>query len=447
MTTTRRGFLKRLGAAAGAGALGLAPGRFRLFQRPAGSGRVLVLINLQGGYDALALVPPVAGAAAARYLLNRPRLAAASGPAAFLPLAGVAGLGLHPALGFLQARFPAGDLAIVQKTGLPAPELSHFVAQEIMSRGRAGLSHPDPRGWIGRLADLHFPNALDVVGLGVPNRVDFHANTARPLVVASLDGFQTTPFLDVSDHALRREKLQAMVSEVFGGDHRLTAAARNAAAQGHGLAELVAAAVAPVALAGNYSWSGPYHGAPGPGPWTDPLGRSLQDIARMILAPAIGTRVFYTWATDFDTHGGEETVAGASGASARPSLSDRLHVVMAALDGFVTDLVAAGRWDTTTIVLFTEFGRRNVENETTGTDHGHAFHAFVLGGAVNGGLKGNPVTAADQDPALGHPNLPVEIDYREVFRQCVEGWLQLPAPPAVFDGYAPLPGQPAFQLF
>jgi uncharacterized protein (DUF1501 family) len=238
-----------------------------------------------------------------------------------------------------------------------------------------------------------------------------------------------------------------MVSQVFATDDRINAVARAAADRGFDESVFVANAVAPVSLAGNYSYTGTYSQVPGNGPHTDALGKSLQDIAKMIIAPTIGTRVFYTQASDFDTHGRQETFTQVGD---RPSLTDRLHVTMAALQGFITDLQSSGKWNTTTIVLFSEFGRRNVENATDGTDHGHGFHAFVLGGGVNGGLKGNPVTFADQNPTnspVPHPNLPVEIDYREIFKQCIEGWLQLPSAGPIFNDYAPLANQPSFVLF
>src|SRR5204863_9813641 len=116
-------------------------------QRPSTSQRVLVLINMAGGYDALALVPPVSGSALTKYVSNRPHLSTKSGPGNYLPLNGVTGFGLHPAMAVLQTHFNNGDLAIVQKTGLPIAEFSHFSSQEIMSRGRASLANPNTTGW------------------------------------------------------------------------------------------------------------------------------------------------------------------------------------------------------------------------------------------------------------------------------------------------------------
>ena len=308
----RRGFLKSaagtaIGLAVGGLASGRADGAFRMLQRPSSSGRVLVLVNMLGGYDALALVPPLSGSALTKYVSNRPHLSTKSGPSNYLPLNGVTGFGLHPALGLLQTQFNNGDLAIVQKTGLPIAEFSHFSSQEIMSRGRASLANPNTTGWIGRLADSYFPNALDIVGLGVANRVDFNAVGAKPLVMANLANFATWEFINGADNYLRRDKLDSMVSQVFASDDRINAVARAAADRGYDQSVFVANAVAPVTLSGNYSYTGTYSQVTGNGPHTDALGKSLQDIAKMIIAPTIGTRVFYTQATDFDTHGRQET--------------------------------------------------------------------------------------------------------------------------------------------
>ena len=150
----------------------------------------------------------------------------------------------------------------MQKTGLPIAELSHFSSQEIMSRGRASLANPNMTGWIGRLADSYFPNALDIVGLGVPNRVDFNAVGAKPLVIANLANFTTYDYLGYSDHYLRREKLDSMVSQVFANDDRIDAAARAAADRGYDQSVFVANAVAPVSLVGNYSYIGTYNQLP-----------------------------------------------------------------------------------------------------------------------------------------------------------------------------------------
>ncbi|MCB1282662.1 MAG: DUF1501 domain-containing protein, partial [Salinibacterium sp.] len=174
-------------------------------------------------------------------------------------------------------------------------------------------------------------------------------------------------------------------------------------------------------------------------PARENLAKSLPDIARLIAAPGSTSRVFYTGIGDFDTHGYEEQPGVAA---AKPTLTERLDSVMMAISAFVQDLKssAINHWNDTAIVIYTEFGRRNLENQTFGTDHGHGFHMFVLGGQVLGGLKGSPVNASD----LAAENLPQDIDYRTVFKVILDDWLQVNGA-AVFDDFT-APANPP-QLF
>jgi uncharacterized protein (DUF1501 family) len=380
----------------------------------------------RGGYDALSLLPPLTGSAASAYLAQRPILAIRPGglvqPVA---LPGVSAFGLHPKLQPLAPFYQAGNMAIVQKVGLPDVQLSHFKAKQIMSLGRADLLNPDPRGWLGRLSDTYFSNALDIVGVGVTNRVDLVANTVKPIVINTLSNFDV-PVLynNYADSVLRRDIFNQIVSQVFPGEHRITDAARQATDRGFDLSEVVQAATDPITLQGTY-------------PANEPLGASLQNIAKMIRG-SLGTRIFYTATGGFDTHGGQET----AGAGGKPTLTQRLDRVVLALTGFISDIQSnPSRWSDTAIVVFTEFGRRNYENQTAGTDHGRGFHALVLGGSIQGGLKGNTVTAAD----IQADNLPVQIDYRTLFWKCIQDWLQL-NPQPLFD-FTPGGAEPPFTLF
>jgi uncharacterized protein (DUF1501 family) len=431
-STTRRSFLRTLAGSAGALTLsGLnLPKSVAASAGPAGGTRRLVLINLQGAYDALALLPPRPGTGLLRsdYEALRPVLALHHVP---LALSGVPGFGLHPALQPLVSHWNAGDLAIVQKVGLPEPELSHFKAQEVMSLGRANRSHPDKRGWLGRTADMFFTGSLDIVGVGVPNRVDFVANSNRPTVLTRLDDLTTYPLTNVGERVLRENALRQMLAQQPASSDRLDTLGRSAARQGFQLQDVVGAATANINTIGNY-----------PAVADEILGSSLRDIIRMMRA-GIGTRIYYTRSAQFDHHGGEEASNGNVS-----TLTARMSLVMNALSAFIADLKASPSvWNDTAIVIFTEFGRRNFENAARGTDHGRGFHAFVLGGSVQGGLKGQVVSRADIDVTAGNDNLPVQIDYRSLFIQSL-GWLGGGIDPfAIFDDYSPLPGQPSYTLF
>lgn len=108
-------------------------------------GRILVVIQLDGGNDGLNTVVPYADDL---YAKARPTLRIE--PKTVLKLNDR--VALHPSLKDLHKLWEAGDLAVVQGVGYPNPNRSHFRAMEIWHAGDAGPV-PDA-GWLGRLADI-----------------------------------------------------------------------------------------------------------------------------------------------------------------------------------------------------------------------------------------------------------------------------------------------------
>lgn len=432
----RRRFLATLGAAAGAAAMTPAEAAARALRGlPGPSPRTLILVNLQGGYDALSMLPPITGSRATVYQGMRPSLAWVPGSATPpLALPGVSDFGLHPQLGLFASLYGAGDLAIVQKTGLPIEQRSHFAARRVMARGRADLTtNPDHRGWLGRLADAGLNTPLDIVGVGGGLNTEFVANGPAPVAIDRLADFNEDEFGVARERDYRRDVLRQITTQTHAGENRIRRSLRVVSTQAHDLAEMLQTSTAGINLIGNYPDSN-----------DEKLSGRLQDVAKLMIAsPA--TRIFLTSTGEFDTHGNEES----TGATNKPTLSSRLQNVTQTLQAFITDLQssALNRWNDTAIVVYTEFGRRNPENNTGGTDHAHGYHTFVLGGGVLGGLKGNKVSTADLNAA--NEALPAQIDYRTVLFKCLVDWLQLPVSTAnaVFDDYTQSPGEPGFALF
>ena len=87
------------------------------------------------------------------------------------------------------------------------------------------------------------------------------------------------------------------------------------------------------------------------------------------------------------------------------------------------------------VVTLSEFGRRAQENGS-GTDHGAASAHFIIGSNVKGGRYGKPTTLGTLDP---RGNLPMAVDYRQVYATALEGWLGVDAEPIVGARIAPLP--------
>ncbi|MFM0320877.1 DUF1501 domain-containing protein [Caballeronia glebae] len=109
--------------------------------------RSLVLVDLEGGNDALNTVIPIADA---RYRVLRPHLAISRDRALMLDER----TALHPSLLPLMSAWRARDLAIVQGVGYDAPNRSHFRSRQIWDTA----SHADEYradGWLDRVNEFH----------------------------------------------------------------------------------------------------------------------------------------------------------------------------------------------------------------------------------------------------------------------------------------------------
>ena len=341
----------------------------------------LVVVNLFGGNDSMnAYVPYGLGA----YYDARPHVAIPANTV--LPI--TTGEGLHPALSAIHGRYASGDLAIVRQVGYPNPNLSHFESQDIWTKGfREIETNREPRGWIGRAADLYFPGALDVVGVGVGRRPDFIANTAKPLAIDALSSYgpgdRAVPWWELShrDGAARAMLAAGAATEVSPAKD-LRRSLRNA----YDLADVIRAAdtgyTSPVVYPDSY------------------LASQFQDVAKLVKA-SLGGRIYYTGIGGWDTH------ADQAGQHA-----DLLGQVGGALQAFSQDLESMQAWDRAAIVVISEFGRRNYDNASGGTDHGHGMNLLVMGGAVHGGVYGPAYTTST---IVDNEEIPGAVDYRAVY--------------------------------
>ena len=125
-----------------------------------------------------------------------------------------------------------------------------------------------------------------------------------------------------------------------------------------------------------------------------------------------GLRIGYILLGGFDTH--------ADQLKRQPQL---LATLSGALGAFYADLAAQGKAEDVLVVTWSEFGRRVAENASGGTDHGTAAPLFVLGGAVKGGLYGEPPDLHQLDDG----NLTFAVDFRGVYASVLEQWLQADA--------------------
>ncbi len=120
--------------------------------------------------------------------------------------------------------------------------------------------------------------------------------------------------------------------------------------------------------------------------------------------------VTITSAGSFDTHA---TQAG--------TLTSGLQLTSDSLLAFQRDLEARGLDGRVMIQVWSEFGRRAVENASKGTDHGSAGVGFLIGTQVNGQQIGEyPGVTGGLD---ANSDLVPTADFRAVYAAILEQWL------------------------
>jgi hypothetical protein len=117
----------------------------------------------------------------------------------------------------------------------------------------------------------------------------------------------------------------------------------------------------------------------------------------------------------------EELLSGTSNAERMDEFFDNLSI---AINQFFFRVKRNDANNSKRIVLmtFSEFGRRVRENGSKGTDHGAASNMFVMGPAVNGGLKGKHPSLNPGD--LDNGDLKFHTDFRRVYATILDQWLK-----------------------
>ncbi|MCA8915061.1 MAG: DUF1501 domain-containing protein [Planctomycetes bacterium] len=417
LNKSRRNFLRVGAAGAGALALGALDSRVSpLSAKPAKAAALpahkrLIVINMLGGNDGLNTVFPVTGSVASIYQANRPTIGYTPGQGLSLTGGpGVSAYEIHPSLVNIQSLWNQGDAAFVHKVGYPSQNLSHFVSEDIWSygarNGLASLPSMAP-GWLARFGNNHAPTSMGLVSIGVGRRLDFEGSTANPFLVNSVSSFAyDTDWHYSNNHTLRKEVAQNILSMqpatgLRGEIASAAEAAYNAAAQ-------VGVAATDYATYETTN-SIQYPLRPGSTTSLTNMGRRMRDISLLIYG-GFDTSVFYTGIGGFDTHSDQ----AARHAQLLQEIDDAIGVfyqdisIQDAAFGTASDRI----WPNLTIVIISEFGRRNYENGSDGTDHGHGSCVTVLGGPVNGGIYGDSLLDAD----LNAEYLPYTTDFRDIYR-------------------------------
>jgi len=358
---------------------------------------ILVLVQLAGGNDGLNTIVPFEDD---RYYQLRPTLGIPRKD--ILPMGDGFGVPAD-SCGDLHRLYQEGKLSVLRNVGYPNPNRSHFRSMEIWETA-SDSEDIEPTGWVSRF----FDNACE----GAPKTEDPEGIylTSQPPQV-----FDSDEFLSIYGATGRGRRGRSGNPDLL----RKMAADEGSTEASHFLSHTYLDALAMDERIGRILGSGK---VPGHYPGTK-LARSLSSVGRMIRA-GLDTRVYFVSLGGFDTHSNQTY--------RQPRLLEELSGALAA---FQRDLEIDGLDSQVLTMTFSEFGRRPLENESKGTDHGTAAPLFVMGSSLQKPVIGNA-------PSLDIPknkDIRFETDFRSVYATVLEDWLGCPSQDILGATFGKLP--------
>lgn len=371
--------------------------------------KTLVVIFQRGAADGLNIVVPFAEK---RYRELRPSLAITppvgqtGGQNIIGPFNGNAidldgRFALNGAMQPLKALWDNQQLAIVEATGSPDSSRSHFDAQDYMESGTTSKTTGD--GWLNRAlppADAE-TSPLRAVSMGKQ-------------VTRTLRGEREAIALgDTQQFKMGDPDAAAIIETMY---------ATSADAQ-WGRTGKDAFEAMKLIQSISRTPDRPQAGVQVPYAQAGDLGRSLQQLARLIKADA-GVEAAFAEIGGWDHHGNENQ-----------QLQVLLRQFSSALAAFSQDM--GDRMEDIVLVTMSEFGRTVAENGNAGTDHGHGSLMMVMGGPVQGGKVYGQWPGLEREQLFEGRDLAVTTDYRAVLGELIRGHLGQKDLGPVFPGYQP----------
>jgi uncharacterized protein (DUF1501 family) len=368
--------------------------------------RVLVSVFMEGGVDSMSLLAPVGDPKYAHY---RPTLALDG--AGTTPFAEDTNLHWHPSAAPLATLHGEGKVTVFPAIGYDHPDQSHFTSRHYWEVG--ALDPAAGYGWMGRYLDRVGDPDNPLQGLSLDYNLA-PALAASRVPVAAVD--------DPADYSFWAPGVGDPVAEpmlhavgALGQLPASDAAFRQARAVASRVDKL-RTQLAPLGKDGEPTYTSPVTYPKGE------FGSRLAGLAAM-LATGLPLRcVAINAPGGYDTHSNQVD-----------SLTRNLQQTSDGLLAFQRDLEARGIADRVLVNVWSEFGRRPEENGS-GTDHGAAGCAFVIGSRAKGQMVGQFPGLATLD---AQQNLRSTADFRALYCGVLEQWLET-------DAADVIPGASAF---
>jgi uncharacterized protein (DUF1501 family) len=365
----RREFIRR-SIATGA-ALPLATGSATLLAAPDAPARVLVVF-LRGGYDATSLLVP---SSSSYYYEQRPTIAVARpGSAADTSLPLDNDWSLHPALReSMLPLFQKKQVAFVPFAGSDDVSRSHFETQDSIELGQALQGRRDfQSGFMNRLAAV----------LGARDAIAF--TDQLPLVFRG-----SMPVPNLALGSVGRQGIDPRQSAIIAAMYQGTRFG-NAVNEGFEARSQATQALAGEMIEANRNaiTAKGFEGE------ARRIGRLMRERYQLAFIDIGG----------WDTHVGQGSGTG--------YLAGRLGELGKGLAAFAEE--AGDAWQSSVVIVVSEFGRTFKENGNRGTDHGHGSVYWALGGAVRGGRIAGDQVAVAPGFLFQNRDYPVLNEYRAV---------------------------------
>lgn len=363
----------------------------------------LLVIQLTGGNDFLNTVIPQANSL---YYDYRPSLSVDQDRV--LPLNNE--IALHPGADAFKKLYDQGKLAIILGVGYPNPSRSHFLS--MLKWHTCEPSKPTKEGWLGRVIREFDPNHENVLtgvnfGAGLPQAV-----VSRGVPVTSLANLDNYGLMHgISDQEKALQQFKQMYGPTMGAGPVMEYLAET------GLGLVAGAEELKLKVPDSYESDVDYG--------SSEIANVLRDVARIHLAK-VGTRVFYVNQSGYDTHAGQMSAHGLL-----------LRDLSQAVTNFYEDLEKQNEADNVLTLVFSEFGRR-VKDNGSGTDHGAAGVAFLIGNSVLGGLYGE-YPSLEQSALLNGEDLDHTYDFRGLYATVLEQEMGLDANNIVGGAFEQIP--------
>lgn len=341
----------------------------------------LVVVQLSGGNDGLNAVVPYG---LDEYYKNRSVLGIAQNE--LLKINDTFGFnsklsGLHD----LQKR---GLLAIINSVGYPNPNRSHFRSMDIWHTASDANEYKQ-NGWLGSYLDNNCQNSYEGIEVGGSLSLSMKGKTNSGIALTDPQVFYDTihsDFFDALKNPTTDNNELNFLYKVFNDT-------KNSAKYIFDQYKLKT-------NTSEYS--------------KGQFSNQLKQIATLIKSD-IQTPVFYTTLGGFDTHVNQK--------GTQDYLFEQLN---GGLTSFVKDLEKDDLLKDTTIIVFSEFGRRLKENASRGTDHGAANVMFVID--TNLSKKSHTYNQINlTDLENGDPKF--KVDFRSVYQEVLQSSLGVDSKP------------------